>query len=64
MTSWLRPFRYMRRIIQAMVGLPSYDAYLAHMASEHPGREPMTYRSFFRDRQQSRYGGKGGGRCC
>ncbi|WP_347271050.1 YbdD/YjiX family protein [Rhizorhabdus histidinilytica] len=64
MTNWLRPFRAARRMMQAMVGLPSYDAYLAHMASEHPDREPMDYRSFFRDRQQARYGGKGGGRCC
>ncbi|KQX25166.1 MULTISPECIES: YbdD/YjiX family protein [unclassified Sphingomonas] len=61
---WLRAFRYLRRMAHAMVGLPSYDAYLGHMAAHHPERKPMDYRAFFRDRQQARYGGKGGGRCC
>jgi uncharacterized short protein YbdD (DUF466 family) len=47
-----------------MVGLPDYDAYLAHMAAHHPDLAPMDRTAFFRDRQQARYGGKGGGRCC
>jgi uncharacterized short protein YbdD (DUF466 family) len=47
-----------------MVGLPSYRAYRAHMAAHHPGAPVMDERAFFRDRQQARYGGKGGGRCC
>ncbi|HCJ7333593.1 TPA: putative selenoprotein, partial [Enterobacter hormaechei subsp. xiangfangensis] len=25
---------------------------------------PMTYEEFFRDRQDARYGGKGGAKCC
>jgi len=61
---WLRSLRYLRRLAHAMVGLPSYDAYLRHMAAHHPEREPMNYPSFFRDRQETRYGAKGGGRCC
>ncbi len=60
----LRPLRYTRHLAQALVGLPSYDAYLQHMARQHPERRPMDYRSFFRDRQQARYGGKSGSRCC
>jgi uncharacterized short protein YbdD (DUF466 family) len=47
-----------------MVGQPSYDAYLAHMALHHPERDPMDRIAFFREREQARYGGKGGGRCC
>ena len=47
-----------------MVGQSSYEAYLDHMARHHPGHAPMSRVAFFRDREQARYGGKGGGRCC
>lgn len=47
-----------------MVGMPSYDAYLDHMARKHPQAVPMTRIDFFRNRQEARYGGKNGGRCC
>lgn len=49
-----------------MVGVPSYEAYVAHVASSHPDQAPMTYEAFFRERQQAHYGGggKGGFRCC
>ncbi|NJC35238.1 uncharacterized short protein YbdD (DUF466 family) [Sphingomonas jejuensis] len=47
-----------------MVGLPDYGTYLRHMAANHPDMPAMTRTEFFRDRQQARYGGKGGGRCC
>jgi uncharacterized short protein YbdD (DUF466 family) len=48
-----------------MVGLPSYDAYLAHMAGTHPDQTPMSYAEFFRNRQDARFGsGSGGFRCC
>jgi len=46
-----------------MVGQPSYDAYLRHMAQRHPDRTPMSRVEFFRNREQARYG-SGGGRCC
>ena len=52
------------RIARAMVGMPDYDAYLRHMAQRHPGAPVMDPVAFFRDRQQARYGAKGGGRCC
>jgi uncharacterized short protein YbdD (DUF466 family) len=54
----------LRETARLMVGQPSYDAYLAHMATRHPGREPMDRVTFFRNREQARYGGKSGGRCC
>ena len=47
-----------------MVGQPSYTAYLRHMAEHHPDHAAMDPAAFFRDREQARYGGKGGGRCC
>lgn len=49
-----------------LVGVPSYDAYLAHMAAHHPHEAPMNYTEFFRNRQNARFGvgGKGGFRCC
>jgi uncharacterized short protein YbdD (DUF466 family) len=48
-----------------MVGVPSYDAYAEHMRRTHPDRPAMTYAEFFRERQNARYGGGGGGlRCC
>ncbi|MGR6328034.1 YbdD/YjiX family protein [Sphingomonas sp. XXL09] len=49
---------------RAMVGQPSYRAYVDHMAAHHPDAPVMTEAQFFRDRQQARYGGRGGGRCC
>ncbi|MDE1917310.1 MAG: YbdD/YjiX family protein [Sphingomonadales bacterium] len=50
--------------LQAMVGLGDYDAYSRHCAKHHPGEPMMTREQFFRDRQDARYGGKNGGRCC
>jgi uncharacterized short protein YbdD (DUF466 family) len=47
-----------------MVGVPSYAVYRQHMAERHPDHVPMDERAFFRDRQEARYGSKGGGRCC
>ncbi len=55
--------RYLAATFRLMVGVPSYDAYLAHMARTHPGVPPMSYEAFFRNRQQARYAG-GAGRCC
>lgn len=56
--------RQLRETALLMVGQPSYEAYRAHMAACHPDREPMSRIAFFRDREQARYGAKGGGRCC
>ena len=47
----------------AMVGLPDYDIYAAHMASTHPEGKLMTREDFFRERQATRYGA-GRMRCC
>lgn len=49
-----------------MVGVGDYDAYRAHALAAHPDREPMSRAEWFRDRQDARFGAKGGGgfRCC
>lgn len=57
-------FELTSRTGRLMVGLPDYDDYLAHMAARHPNEPAMDRIAFFRERQQARYGGKGGGRCC
>lgn len=57
-------FGLLREAALLMVGQPSYQAYLRHMAQYHPNRAPMTRIAFFRDREQARYGGRNGGRCC
>lgn len=46
-----------------MIGVPDYDAYLAHQREAHPDTTPMTREEFFRAAQKSRYGGRVG-RCC
>ncbi|WP_298398706.1 YbdD/YjiX family protein [Sphingobium sp.] len=54
----------LRRTARLMVGMPDYDAYLRHMAQHHPDQPAMDRTQFFRNRQEARYGGKNGGRCC
>ena len=61
MTGWLRLLRETARL---MVGQPSYETYLAHMAQRHPERPPMTREAFFRNRLEARYGGNGRIGCC
>lgn len=54
------------RTARLMVGVPDYDAYVAHRRSHHPGEPVMTFEEFFKERQKSRYGASGGkiSRCC
>ena len=54
------------RTARLMVGVPDYNAYVAHRKELHPGEAIMSYEDFFRERQASRYGTNGGkiSRCC
>ena len=45
------------------IGLPDYDAYVAHVRAHHPQHEPMDRDAFFRERMDARYR-KGRSRCC
>lgn len=38
-----------------MVGIPDYDTYVAHRQRNHPEQPIMTYKEFFRERQEARY---------
>jgi uncharacterized short protein YbdD (DUF466 family) len=65
--NWSRIAVLWQRLQQSfrlMVGVPDYDNYVAHMKVTHPDQTPMTYEEFFKERQDARYGGKGGFKCC
>ena len=56
-----------KRLLEAsrlMVGIPDYDAYVAHCCVRHPDKPVMSYEEFFRNRQDARYGVGGAVRCC
>ncbi|NPT87228.1 YbdD/YjiX family protein [Escherichia coli] len=55
--------KYLGQAAKLMIGMPDYDNYVEHMRVNHPDQTPMTYEEF-RERQDARYGGKGGARCC
>ena len=57
-------FARLRRIGQMMVGMPDYGDYVRHMATHHPHEAVMDRTQFFRERQEARYGGRNGGKCC
>lgn len=56
--------RQLRDVARLMVGQPNYDAYRAHMAEHHPDQPVMDRTAFFREREEARFGSRGGGRCC
>jgi uncharacterized short protein YbdD (DUF466 family) len=51
-----------RQTAQLMLGVPDYDAYVAHVTAAHPDRAPLSKEDFFRERQAARYGSVL--RCC
>lgn len=51
------------RTARLAVGVPDYDAYVAHMQRMHPDATPMDQAAFFAERMQARYG-HGRSRCC
>jgi uncharacterized short protein YbdD (DUF466 family) len=57
--------KYLGQAARLMVGVPDYDTYVQHMRLTHPEQTPMSYEEFYRERVESRYGGKNGSsRCC
>jgi uncharacterized short protein YbdD (DUF466 family) len=60
-----RARRLFAQTAHLMVGIPDYDTYVEHRRRSHPGEPVMTREEFFRERQESRYGGSGRAfRCC
>lgn len=45
------------------IGIPDYEAYVAHARTTHPDRAPMSREAFFAERLQARFG-RGRSRCC
>ena len=58
-----RVVRLVGRTFGQAIGLPDYEAYLAHRRANHPEEPAMTREAFYRNRQQARFG-SGQGRCC
>ena len=61
-----RPPRGLERIaaiVRRIIGAPDYAAYVAHVRSCHPGREPLSESAFVADRLRARYE-QPGSRCC
>lgn len=58
--------KYLGQAARMLIGIPDYDTYVQHMTDNHPDKPVMSYKEFFRERQDARYGGsgKGGFRCC
>jgi uncharacterized short protein YbdD (DUF466 family) len=56
--------KYLGQAARLMVGMPDYDNYVEHMHKTHPDQPVMSYEVFFRERQDARYGGKAGPKCC
>ena len=55
--------RAIRSACRQILGIPDYDAYLAHMAVHHPGEAVLTRREFFARSIDRKYG-RNGSRCC
>lgn len=56
--------KYLGQTARLMVGVPNYDIYLKHMARQHPDQKPMSYKEFYDNRVNARFGGNGTVRCC
>jgi uncharacterized short protein YbdD (DUF466 family) len=50
-------------VLRAIVGVPDYERYAAHMRARHPDAVLLSPREFFMVRQSERFE-KPGGRCC
>ncbi|KMY45820.1 cytosolic protein [Bacillus sp. FJAT-27916] len=57
---------YRKQFISLMVGVPSYETYVEHMKTHHPGEPIPSRKQFFCEAQEARYNAKDGkvSRCC
>ena len=54
----------MRAAARLMVGVPDYEAYLAHRRAAHPHEPAMSRKEFHRLATERRYARGAVGRCC
>lgn len=64
MAEKLKLFDLVKKTALLMVGIPDYENYVQHRQTRHPGEPVMTYKEFYRNRVQARYGGGKIQRCC
>lgn len=55
--------RTARAVVARVLGVPDYEAYLAHYAAAHPHSTPMARERFISERLTERYS-RPGGKCC
>ena len=61
---WARDrWQWAARTARLAIGIPDYEAYVAHMHDRHAGHPPMDREAFMRDRMRAKYG-RGRARCC
>ena len=60
---WRARFRQVSAVMRRIIGVPDYDAYLAHMHRHFPDCTPMDVRTFERERMADKYT-QPGSRCC
>ena len=60
---WIDAWRSARDTARLAVGVPDYDAYVAHVRAAHPDLVPMTREAFCLERMHARYA-RGTSRCC
>jgi uncharacterized short protein YbdD (DUF466 family) len=56
-------FERILSVIRRIVGVPDYDAYLAHFSAHHPGASPLSRNAFLQKCWEDKYT-KPGNRCC
>lgn len=59
-------WKYRKQFISLLVGVPSYEKYVAYMKEHHPEEPILCQKQFFAEAQESRFNAKGGkiSRCC
>ncbi|CAG9613550.1 hypothetical protein BACCIP111899_02765 [Bacillus rhizoplanae] len=59
-------WRYRKQFISLLVGVPSYEKYVAHMKQKHPNEIVLSRKQFFAEAQEARFNAKDGkvSRCC
>lgn len=62
--NWKKAFLRLKQGAYLMVGLPDYEAYVAHRQQQHPNEPILSRESFLKEAQNRRYAGKGNNRCC
>ena len=58
-----REWQKLGAFLSVIIGAPSYELYLEHMAAAHPNKTPLDREDFLCSRLDARYS-KPGARCC